>query len=388
MKILVLSSFYPNNYRPLLGIFFRDHAFALQTAGHEVIVLAVVAISLKEIWKQKKITFGFTRQNDAGLATYRYEFPSIPKLKWLNNKIRSLIGWQLYRIIRKEHGIPNLVHLHSFTAGDLARKIKQRDAVPYAITEHSTAFARNLLSPWEKRLSSRVFGGALIRTAVSEPFRDLLTKRYGFPFVYTPNPVGLYNNLASIEEHRIDKHNIRICNIGYLDMKKRQDRLIRAFNLVISKYPEMELHIAGDGPEREMLEKLVLDLGLASHVTFHGLLQRPEIVKLLHSCDIFALSSDYETFGVVVIEAMACGLPVVSTRCGGPESIITDDWLGLLTQKDDISFTQGLLDIVKRVRENRFDPRRISAHAYNVYSYEAIGQRMTEFFSLSLDHKD
>jgi L-malate glycosyltransferase len=380
MNILVLPSFYPNSYNPVHGIFFRDHALALKAAGHRVIVLAVVPISLKDVWKKRKCAFGFTRQDDAGITTYLYVFPSIPKLRCVNNLIRTLIGWHLYRIIRQQHGYPNLVHVHGFLAGGLALKIKRQDAVQYAITEHSTAFARGILSRSEQKLASIVFKEAIVRTAVSMQFGQLLADRYGVSFLYTANPVGFRDMVTNMDRHamKTNGQRIRICNVAYLDPNKRQDRLVHAFNSVVCVFPNTELHIAGDGPERARLEELVSELGLESQVVFHGLLQRPEVFKLMCSCHVFALSSDFETFGVVLVEAMYCGLPVIATRCGGPESIITEEWLGLLTRTDDESFAQGLLSIMKGVHENLFDSCRISAHAKATYSYEAIGKRMTD----------
>ncbi|MCK9484361.1 MAG: hypothetical protein M0R34_08365, partial [Candidatus Marinimicrobia bacterium] len=63
MKILILPVNYPNVYNPLSGIFFRDHALALQAVGHEVTVLAVMPIYLKDIWRQKRLSFGLVKQN-------------------------------------------------------------------------------------------------------------------------------------------------------------------------------------------------------------------------------------------------------------------------------------------------------------------------------------
>jgi len=380
MKILVLPSFYPNSYDPLVGVFFQDHALALQTAGHDVIVLAVLPISLIEIWKQKKFSFGLSRKQDKGMITYLFQFPAVPKLRWVNNVLRLFIGWHLYRLICHKHGSPDLVHVHCFSAGILARKIKRRDAVPYAITEHDAVFALGLLSYTQKKLALNVFREALVRMAVSEQFVKLLKCQYGLPFLYIPNPVSAFD-FPELPLARINKKNgqiIRVCHVARLHAEKRQDRLIRAFSSMVKCYSDAELHIAGAGPEREKLESLVLELGLERQVTFHGMLPRREVFQLMHSCDLFALSSDYETFGVVLIEAMVCGLPVMATRCGGPESIITAEWMGLLTMKDDSSFAQGLLDIAKRVQDNRFDSDRISVHAQTTYSCETIGKRMTE----------
>ncbi|MCK9484995.1 MAG: glycosyltransferase, partial [Candidatus Marinimicrobia bacterium] len=149
------------------------------------------------------------------------------------------------------------------------------------------------------------------------------------------------------------------------------------------KFPEAELHIAGDGPQKKYLADLVSELDLESGVVFHGMLQRQDVFKLMRSCDLFALSSDFETFGVVLIEAMSCGLPIVATRCGGPESIITEDWLGILTERDDNSFTKGLMNGVKEVQNKRFDSQRISTHVRDTYSYQAIGKMMTNLYLTS-----
>lgn len=343
-------------------------------------VLAVVPVSLKVMWENKKFVFGLTQRNDVGITTYLFEFPSIPKLRWLNEMIRTLIGWRLYRIIRQHHGRPDLVHVHSFLAGGLALKIKRNDAINYAVTEHSSAFASGLLSTTEERLATKVFSAAIVRTAVSVRFAQLLEEKYGFPFLYIPNPVSLEAAAADIVDHdkKVNRQKIRICNVAYLKANKRHDRLIRAFNSVVCVYPGAALYIAGDGPEKAALEKLVAELGLESQVMFCGMLKQKEVFKLMCSCDVFALCSDSETFGVVLIEAMACGLPVVATKCGGPESIVTENWMGLLTEQDDESFAQGLLESVKGLQAGIFDARRISEHARIKYSCEAIGRRMTD----------
>ena len=385
MKILILPVNYPNVYNPLSGIFFRDHALALQAVGHEVTVLAVMPIYLKDIWRQKRLSFGLVKQNESGILTYVYTFPTISQTGWWNNLLRTLIGWRLYRSIRRRYGHPDLVHVHSFTAGDLARRIKRIDGIRYAITEHSTVFAREKLSFTQERLAPRVFKDASVRTAVSVPFAQLLTERYGYSFVYTPNPVDKIE-LINDSEKRALKTNpgkIRICNVAFCIPSKRQNRLIRAFSSVIEKFPEAELHIAGDGPQKKYLADLVSELDLESGVVFHSMLQRQDVFKLMRSCDLFALSSDFETFGVVLIEAMSCGLPIVATRCGGPESIITEDWLGILTERDDDSFTKGLLNGVKEVQNKRFDSQRISTHVRDTYSYQAIGKMMTNLYLTS-----
>ncbi|MFA7709769.1 MAG: glycosyltransferase [Candidatus Neomarinimicrobiota bacterium] len=383
MKILLLPSYYPNKFDPYSGIFFRDHALALKYVGHQVTVLAIVDISLKTVWRKRRAAFSFIINNDSGIITVLLEIPSIPKWKWLNQYLRTLIGMCIFNILCRKYGYPDIIHVHSFTAGGLARKIKQKNGIPYLITEHSTAFARNILTAYENKLALKVFQDADICTAVSTQLVKLLNELYRISFVYTPNPVD-FSLLRPIIKHggnkNLDRKRIRICNIAFFKENKRHDRLIHAFKTIVHDFPFLELHIAGDGPERSRIIGLVKGLGLESKVIFYGSVSRQSIFRILSSCDAFALSSDFETFGIVLVEAMSCGLPVVATKCGGPESIITDESLGILTGKDQESFTQGLFNLIKGVLTNQYDSKKISEHVRERYSYLRIGNLMTDLY--------
>lgn len=387
MKVLVLPSAYPDSYNPARGRFFGDHALALRQAGHDVVVLAVVFVSLKTVWRRRKLRFGFSTIDDAGVPTYQYELPSIPKVQWLNNAIRTWLGLRLYRSILLDREPPDIIHVHSYLAGAIAVKIKRKYGIPYVVTEHSSTFARALLSRSQRKLASRVFREAAARSAVSRAFVDHLTRRFGVSFLFTPNPVDI-----SVEElgkkgssERVDaRRAIRICTVAFLDRNKRIDRLIRAFRSLLKDFPDAELHVGGDGVERPNLEVLVQKLDIASRVFFHGILDRGGVSQLINRCDLLAVSSDYETFGVVLIEAMARGLPVVATRCGGPESIVTATWIGELTQREDEDFERGLRTVVRGVVSGRYESEAISKHARETYSYDAIGKRMNQLYQVAM----
>lgn len=91
------------------------------------------------------------------------------------------------------------------------------------------------------------------------------------------------------------------------------------FARVLEQYPDLLLEIGGDGPEKTKLEELVTKLGINKNIKFLGQLTRDEVKnKMNEESSAFVLSSEYETFGVVVVEALALGKPVIATKCGGP----------------------------------------------------------------------
>jgi N-acetylgalactosamine-N,N'-diacetylbacillosaminyl-diphospho-undecaprenol 4-alpha-N-acetylgalactosaminyltransferase len=125
-----------------------------------------------------------------------------------------------------------------------------------------------------------------------------------------------------------------IITVGRLDIQKNQALLIRAFKHVNEKLPETRLLILGEGHERDNLNILIKNLEIDSKVQMLGLQKNP--FSFLSRADLFVLSSDFEGFGNVIIEAMACGCPVISTDCqSGPSEIITDEKNGILVTVGD-----------------------------------------------------
>jgi glycosyltransferase involved in cell wall biosynthesis len=145
------------------------------------------------------------------------------------------------------------------------------------------------------------------------------------------NPLPLAFSALTIQSLPATEH--RIIAVGRLSQQKRFDRLIAAFGLVAHKYPEWRLDIFGEGQLCSALQEQIKQLGLETRVQIKA--PTHQIVEeYLKSC-FFVLSSDFEGFGMVIIEAMACGLPVVATNCPyGPSEIIEDGKTGLLSQMD------------------------------------------------------
>lgn len=119
------------------------------------------------------------------------------------------------------------------------------------------------------------------------------------------------------------------------DPRKRIPLLLQAYARARNECEEMpDLYLVGDEPNRE-IRQTADDLGIADHVQFLGRRSSSELVELYQHALCFVLSSEEEGLGIVIQEAMACGRPVVSTRCGGPETLIVDGETGILTPVGD-----------------------------------------------------
>lgn len=165
-----------------------------------------------------------------------------------------------------------------------------------------------------------------------------------------PNPVRPVDcSLQAMP--RAGRSRRRILAIGRLVEQKGFDVLLQAFERFSRDAPDWDLWLIGDGPLRADLEALVAGYRLADRVTFHGVVAGPE--RYMAESDLFVLSSRYEGFPNVLIEAMACGLPVISTDCpSGPRDIVRDGEDGILVPVDDV---ERLTQVISRLAT---DPAR------------------------------
>lgn len=154
----------------------------------------------------------------------------------------------------------------------------------------------------------------------------------------------------------------RLVSIGRLASVKGFDVLLEAFAAARTRAPQWDLEIWGEGPERAGLQQRALELGVADHVRFPGLTTRP--FEVLRHADLFVLSSHAEGFPNALAEAMACGLPVISTRFGGAaEEIVQDGVNGLLVPAGDVPALAGSLE---RLMSDPAERARLAARAPEV----------------------
>ena len=377
MHILILPSWYPKFPGDIGGSFFREQAIALTKHGCQVGVVAVQLRSLKQYKTVFSGSFKVDFEDDQGVATYRQHGVNwFPRLHKLQAKLWGHYGCKLVERYIAEHGRPDLIHVHSMlNAGIVARHIKQRYGIPYVVTEHSSTYLRKLLSPYQIQAASEVANCAQRRFAVSTPFADLISEcLVGIESAWEVMPNIVHDSFFSHPLRLVKQQGFVFSHVSLLAYHKRVDLLIQAFAIEFKGNKEVRLHVGGAGEERQALERLTTNLGLSDQVCFLGKLTREQVVHEVAAADAFVLSSQHETFGVVLIEALALGKPVIATRCGGPEDIVTGK-NGLLVPVDDVKALAGAMQVLYANRAN-YQAECLRQSCRERFSEAAISQRL------------
>lgn len=170
--------------------------------------------------------------------------------------------------------------------------------------------------------------------AVSRACRDDLVKRWRVSqekIVVLPNAVGR----PPTEFQRMERERGKIVCAARLAVTKGHKVLLTAMKEVVRKFPGVRCHFVGDGPERDVLETTVRELGLSKHVFFHGAVDHERVLKEMATAAVMVLPSLDEAFGYAVTEAMSVGTPVVASRVGGIVEIVRDGMDGFLVNPGD-----------------------------------------------------
>ena len=179
--------------------------------------------------------------------------------------------------------------------------------------------------------------------------------------ISVPNPLSYYPETINSVVRKTGK----IICVARLHVIKRIDRLIEAFSLISNKYPEWSIDVYGDGEERERLLNLIIENNLYGKVHINAPINN--IFEKYMESEFVVLSSDSESFSLVLVEAMSCGVPVVSVACPyGPSEIIEDGLTGLLTRMDVKDLADKMEWMIVHENERRImgEQARIDAKKY------------------------
>jgi glycosyltransferase involved in cell wall biosynthesis len=174
-------------------------------------------------------------------------------------------------------------------------------------------------------------------------------------------------------ENSLD-HVRQLAAVGSLVPVKGFDYLLRALAQLRADRDDWRLNIAGEGPGREALVALAGELGLTDRVTLLGHKPKEEVADLMRKSDLFVLSSLVETFSAAAAEALACSLPVLATRCGGPEEYLTPELGHLVAVGDAQALRDGLAEVLGRL--DGFSRPALAAFARSRFSQEQVAQQI------------
>jgi glycosyltransferase involved in cell wall biosynthesis len=386
MHILLMPSFYPSPRRPVTGVFFHEQADALRRRGHQVGAIAMPRISVTLEHVQRgglgalPDMFGTSREKEyTDFPVYRMHWGWFPRpLPPIVAPLVAGAGLRAYDAYVRVHGRPDVIHAHNiFYGGHVAAAIRAKRGVPVVLTEHSTSYMEGLvIFPGQTGIIQRTLAGTDAALAVGSALARAIRQ---FAPESRPDVIG---NIVNTERFALrDTPPVppfTVCAIGTLEKRKDYQTLLSAFAKVF-RGDDARLLIAGDGAERAELEKIAADLSLSAQVTFLGRLDRGGVRSLLAQSHALVSSSLVESFGVTLIEAMACGLPVIATRSGGPDDFVNDE-NGILVPTRDVN---ALADAMRRMRANysAYDPARIRALCVERFSEEAVMSRLESIYA-------
>src|SRR5262249_11763603 len=238
------------------------------------------------------------------------------------------------------------IHAHAPSPAALvAMELGSELGLPFVVTEHTGEALRRRLE--RAQIGRRALGEALHRAdaviAVSETVARRLSEAGGSASAVIPNVV---DEDFFTPATTLDSGTPRAFALARLVDGKGIAQLIAAVALLRRSDFPLELRIGGDGPRRREWERYADGLGLRGAVTFLGSLSRDAVREEMRKCSCFVLPSESESFGVVCVEAMACGRAVVATRSGGPEEIVTERDGVLVPPRDVDSLAQGIRTVL------------------------------------------
>ena len=368
MHVLLLPSWYATQSNKVHGSFFKEQGEASHKYGIKV------TVAFNEVWPITKIgrmkeKRGISFGKEGGLKTYRYKdfnyFPKNPLMFKSFNKRYD----KLFKEVEKREGKINIIHAHSsFWAGIGGEYLSKKYNVPLVITEHSSLKYAKYAKESYKKYIVNSYKNANKLIAVGEKLKNELEE------LSNRDDIEVINNIVNLDKFDLSKGEnskevFKFFSCGFLDEGKGFDVLIKAFSKVY-KGKNAELRIGGEGEERCNLENLIDELELQNQVKLLGSLSREEVSKEMKKCDSFVLASRHETFGVVYIEALASGKPLIGTKNGGAEEIIKP-YNGVLVEVDNIDELSDALIYMER-NKDKFNSIKIRGKCMELYSENKI----------------
>ncbi|APQ97025.1 glycosyltransferase [Clostridium botulinum] len=373
MNILVISNWYPNKNNVVSGIFVNEQVKALKLLGVNIIVFFPFDKSIKEGVLVEDI--------EEGILVYRANTDNLKnsKLSRISSIRKSL---KILNKIVIKHDI-NLIHAHvCYVAGIISYLYnKFYKKIPYIITEHSSKVSQYSSKFYNKILFYSAYKNAEKVISVS---RSLENELKSLGYIFNSKIIG---NIVDTKyyttdnEYKLYDSSLKGLFIGLMgdnEVKGIQYLLPAISNFVKKHNYNVSFTFIGDGPKKIKYEKMVKELGIANICTFKGTILKKDIPEHIMKHDFLILPSIKETFGSVLIEAMAAGKPVLTTKCGGPEEFVTDK-LGIVVKSKDIeSLEKGLYEMVNNYKT--FDKNYIKKFAQNEFSYETIGKKIKDTY--------
>lgn len=364
LKILHITKWFPNPEDPQLGIFVAKHIQStVRNCDVHVLHLCprpIEKIEVEEIEVE-------------GLPTTRISYPVEKSFFYKLCVLNTAIGRAINQI-KANFGQPHLIHAHILAQPSLIAR-RHFPKTPIVVSEHWTGFVNGYfenLSGFKRSIFRKNAHRAAAVTVPSIGLREAMVN-HGFEanFQIVANVIestGLPSNLPS--------DRLEILTVA--DMHDHNKNISGSLAALARVDWPFHFTIIGDGEDLATLKSKAKELKLDDQVTFEGRKNNSEVLEALSSCHCLLVNSRHETFSMVTAEALAAGVPVIATRCGGPETFVTPQ-AGILIEKENQS---ALIEALDRMNSTwgEFDREAIRKEFSLKFSSEKIGERLFEMY--------
>ena len=384
-RVLVLARNYPNNAFPTLGLWTERLVAASRMVADPTVVAPVPyappLVPAASVRRFRSVERQSTRD---GVPVHHPRVPAGPGQ--LLHAFDARLAYPAVRkaVIELHRASPfDVIHAHFiYPEGVIASRLGAELGVQVVSSEHA------MWRPWLDRHASvrRQVERALPRiariTAVSESLRASITGLFGdaVPVDIIPNVVDERIFVAPGQDEWRDPHHLLF--VGLIRQVKGLDVLVRALGHLLLEHPDLHLTVAGGSfyraYERDAaaVRDLVRALGLTDRVRFLGEVAPNDVATLMRRSALLVVPSRRETFSLVTAEALASGTPVVATRCGGPEEIVTEE-TGQLTEVDDAA---ALAIAIESTLGRTYDPAALRRYAVDRFGSAAAAERLGRLY--------
>lgn len=345
---------YPSTFDEIFGIFVHQQVKELVRQGCEVKVISPVPWAPFPINKLSKKWQAYSEIPAQaiidGIEVFYPRYISFPRSYLFEYSgyfmylgIRTIVE-RIYRNFRFD-----LIHSHmALPDGFAGILVKNKYNSKLIITIHGMDLMITVnRSEKNKKCLEFSFNQADKIITVSNKLRNLGINNFGLPEKVITINNGIYPPKTFDQKLKIRSNNkIKILSVSYLIERKGIEYNLRAVSKLIKKYPEIIYSVIGEGLEKTNLMKLAVELGLDNHVNFIGKVSDSELLDYMSETDIFSLPSWNEGFGVVYIEAMAHGKPVIGCEGEGIEDVVINGKTGLLVEPKNVESLVKALDFL------------------------------------------
>ncbi|MGD7035833.1 glycosyltransferase [Methylotuvimicrobium buryatense] len=350
-RIVVFCSLFPSSAQPNSGVFIRERMFRVGQQLPIVVVSPVAWFPLQGLIRFVKP--GFRPQPpkfelQQGVEVYYPRFLSIPGLlKQWDGFMMALGSLPIMVRLKRKHRF-NLIDAHfAYPDGYAATWLGKWFKVPVTITLRGTEVSLSKFPARKLRIVSALQWATKIFSVADS------LKRHVVALGIDSNKIQVVGNGVDADKFQpVDRAEARrdlnlpedapvLISVGGLVDRKGYHRVIEVLPLLLKEFPDLMYLIVGgacaEGNNRKQLEQQVADLNLQNHVRFLGPLPSEQLKSPLSASDVFVLSTANEGWANVFLEAMACGLPVITTDVGGNSEVVNDASLGTIVPFGDAS---------------------------------------------------